>query len=87
MTISHDLHRRRRKPLEPYFSRMGVTRLEPTLAELLGKLTRRLENLKGTGVVLRMEHVFAAFSADVIGRLCFEDKKDFLDNPHFAMQL
>ena len=46
MTISHDLHRRRRKPLESYFSRMGVTRLEPTLAELLEKLTRCLENLK-----------------------------------------
>ncbi|KAL2859925.1 uncharacterized protein BJX67DRAFT_386495 [Aspergillus lucknowensis] len=35
VTIGHDHHRKRREPLEPYFSRSGVTKLEPMVAELV----------------------------------------------------
>ena len=84
LTTSHDLHRLRRKPLEPFFSRMGVSRLQPILAEVVQKLAWRLEALKGTHSVVRLDHAFSAFSGDIIGRICWEGKEEFLDDPNFA---
>lgn len=86
LTTDHDLHRRRRKPLEPFFSRAGVARLEPMIAEVVGKLADRFEALRGSGAVVRLDHAFIAFSGDIIGRLCCEDRPDFLDDPNFAPQ-
>lgn len=86
LTTDHDLHRQRRKPLEPFFSRLGITRLEPTIAEVVGKLVGRFEALKGTRTVIRLDHAFTAFSGDIIGELCCENRKSFLDDPNFAPQ-
>lgn len=86
LTKSHDLHRRRRKPLEPFFSRLGVSRLEHVLADVVAKFNRRLEAFRGTNTVIRLDHAFAAFSGDVIGRICCEDRKDFLEDPRFAAE-
>lgn len=86
LTTPHDLHRRRRKPLEPFFSRLGVTRLEPMIAEVVGLVNRRFEALRETGTVIRLDHVFVAFSGDVIGRLCCEDHTDMLEDAEFTPQ-
>ena len=72
--------------MEPFFSRLGVIRLEPMLHEVVGKLTRRFEAMKGTQSLVRLDHVFFAFSGDVIGRVCCEEREDFLDDPNFAPQ-
>ena len=84
MTTGHDLHRRRRRPLEPFFSRKGVSNLQPVLAEVAEKLAGRLEALKGTRTVVRLDHAFSAFSGDIIGRICWENQNDFLDDHDFA---
>ena len=84
LTTPHDLHRRRRKPLEPFFSRLGITRLWPILAEVVEKFAGRLEALKGTESVVRLDHACLAFSGDVIGQICWDDKEKFLDDPNFA---
>jgi hypothetical protein len=84
-TTRHELHRKRRKPLDPYFSKNGVTRLEPMVAELCEKLIiGRFESFKGTGKVVRLDHAFTAFSGDVISRLCIDDPPNFVDDPEFA---
>lgn len=84
LTTSHDLHRRRRKPLEPFFSRLGVSRLWPVLAEIVEKLAGRIEVLKGTGTVIRLDHACSAFSGDIIGQICWNNEEKFLDDPNFA---
>ena len=84
ITTSHDLHHRRRKPLTPFFSRLGVVRLWPVLAEVVEKFSGRLEALKGTGTVVRFDHACFAFSADILGQICWDDKDKFLDDPNFA---
>ena len=84
MTEEHDLHRRRRKPLEPFFSRSGVLRLQPLLAETIEKLDSRFAQAKGTGSVIRLDHAFFAMSGDVVGKLCWAEKEDFLDEPNFS---
>jgi cytochrome P450 len=84
-TTGHDLHRKRRKPLDPYFSRSGVTKLEPTVAELCEKLiVDRFESYRGTGKVIRLDHAFTAFAGDVISRLCIDDPPNFVDSPDFS---
>lgn len=62
-----------RKPLEPFFSRLGVSQLQPVLAEVVEKFVGRMEALKGSNSVIRLDH---AFSGDVIGMICWEDKKN-----------
>ena len=69
-TIHHDIHRHRRKPMEPYFSRKGVVRMEPVLKGLITTMVHRLDSFRGTGSVVRLDHVFSAFSSDVITAIC-----------------
>ncbi|KAH8746389.1 cytochrome P450 [Diaporthe sp. PMI_573] len=69
-TIYHDIHRLRRKPMEPYFSRKGVFRMEPVLKRLITTMVHRLDSFRGTGSVVRLDHVFSAFSSDVITAIC-----------------
>ncbi|KAI0400710.1 cytochrome P450 [Xylaria palmicola] len=87
LTTDHDLHRKRRKPLEPFFSRMGISRLQEMIAELAMKLEDRLREPQGQNRVIRLDHAFSAFSGDIIGRIClgdFEPGKEFLDDSEFS---
>ncbi|DAA75510.1 TPA_exp: Uncharacterized protein A8136_1584 [Trichophyton benhamiae CBS 112371] len=86
LTVDHDLHRRRRKPLEPFFSRQGIMRLQDMLAEVALKLESRIRALEGTNTVIRLDHAFSAFSGDIIGKICLDsgdDSKTFLSHPTF----
>jgi cytochrome P450 len=84
LTIDHDLHRRRRKPLEPFFSRKGISAFQPMLAEFVKKLESRLDSLSGTERVIRLDHAFFALSGDIMARICFDDGKSYLDDEDFA---
>lgn len=84
LTVDHDLHRKRRKPLEPFFSRLGISRLEPTIAQVVEKLDAHLKTLEGTNTVIRLDHAFSAFSGDIIRKICWKDEGDFLNDPNFS---
>jgi hypothetical protein len=66
LTTAHDLHRARRKPLEPYFSRLGIEQLEPTIHELVEKIIRRFVALEGTGAIVRLDHVMLCYTGDMV---------------------
>ncbi|KAL3431443.1 cytochrome P450 [Aspergillus tetrazonus] len=87
LTVDHTLHRKRRKPLEPFFSRKSIQELQPMLAEVTLKFEQRLRALSGTGTVVRLDHACAAFSGDIIAKICLDDVAEgdrFLDHPEFA---
>jgi cytochrome P450 len=90
LTRDHDLHRQRRKPLDPFFSRNGVQRLHGMLKETVLKLETRLREYSGTKRVIRLDHAFSAFSSDVMCHICLsgglgdEKRADFLDDPDFS---
>ncbi|KAK3491096.1 cytochrome P450 [Neurospora hispaniola] len=88
MTIDHDLHRQRRKPFDPFFSRMAInTRYWPMLAEKAVFLESRIREYKGQGKAVRLDRAFSAFSADCIERICTDDLEPgdgFLDQPDFG---
>ncbi|KAI0812130.1 cytochrome P450 [Xylaria sp. FL0064] len=87
LTTDHNLHRKRRKPLEPFFSRMGITRLQGMLAEVALHLESRLREFEGQRKVVRLDHALSAFSGDIIGRICLGDvgpDDKFLNDLDFA---
>lgn len=86
LTVGHDLHRKRRKPLEPFFSRSGVSKLEPIVHEFSAKLVDRFEALKGTGYVIRLNDAFSSFAGDVMSKVCCEKSSNFLEDPNFTPQ-
>ncbi|KAF3020206.1 hypothetical protein E8E14_011129 [Neopestalotiopsis sp. 37M] len=67
LTHEHDLHRNRRKALDPFFSRAAIRNWEPLLASLLLRFDQRLNEKRRT--VTRLDHAFVAFSGDVIRSL------------------
>jgi cytochrome P450 len=79
----HDLHRRRRKPIEPYFSRHGVLKFEPLIQECAEKLGNRFSSLMGTGRIVRIDHAMEAYTADIVRRICIDEPQDFLDDENF----
>lgn len=84
MTVEHDHHRLRRKPMEPFFSKGSIARLEDRLIELTVTMVQRLDEFKGTGSVLRFDHVFAAMAGDVVNVLCIANPTmSFLRHPDF----
>lgn len=85
LTTGHDLHRKRRKPLEPFFSRIGIARLQPMLAELTRHCEARIQQFKKSNQAIRLDHAYTAFSGDVIQKICLGDESiGFLDKPDFA---
>lgn len=84
-TVGHELHRKRRAPLDPYFSRSGISKLEPMVWELTDKLiVERFGSFEGTGKVVRLDHAFTAYSGDIINRLCIDDPPNLIDDPEFS---
>ncbi|KAE8368484.1 cytochrome P450 [Aspergillus caelatus] len=71
LTVDHNLHRKRRKPLEPFFSRAGIVRLEPVLVEMARKLESRLRH----DIIRRV----CFGKDDDVGGL-FMDQPDFLSD-------
>ncbi|KAK3345528.1 cytochrome P450 [Neurospora tetraspora] len=88
MTIDHDLHRQRRKPFDPFFSRMAInTRYWPMLTDKALFLESRIRGYRGQGKAVRLDRAFSAFSADCIERICTDDLEPgdgFLDQPDFG---
>ncbi|KAF2113824.1 cytochrome P450 [Lophiotrema nucula] len=84
LSTEHDLHRRRRKPLDPYFSRQGVKALEATLVKLADRLMCRLGRLKGSGKLVRLDHAYVAFAGDVMSALCCETTTNLVEDEHFG---
>ncbi|KAL8745625.1 MAG: hypothetical protein Q9190_002256 [Brigantiaea leucoxantha] len=83
---NHELHRRRRKPLEPFFSRLGIDKMESMIIEEAQLLNTRMDGLKGSKSVIRLDHVFSAFAGDVIGRICCETPPNMMNEASFGLQ-
>lgn len=71
-TPSHEIHKARRKAVEPFFSRQNIARIEPMIVEQATILDERLRQISGSGKVVTLEHAIFAFASDVVGRICCE---------------
>lgn len=82
--MPHDLHRQRRKHLESFFSRQGVTRIEDIIAGEARHLDERLTNLAGTGTVIRIDHAFTALTGDLIAHVACGQRPGLIDDAEFS---
>lgn len=73
-TRDHDLHRRRRAVLSPFFSQQKVRSLAPTINQILELLLGRIDdasNLEGEKGVLKLDPLIRAATTDVIQSYAF----------------
>ena len=47
-------------------------------------LNARLDTLRGSKSVIRLDHVFSAFAGDVIGRICCETPPNLMNQAEFG---
>jgi cytochrome P450 len=61
-TPGHDLHRKRRAALNPYFSKAKVRSLQPRIEEVLDKLMGRFEGFQKSGEPMTISLAYAALT-------------------------
>lgn len=70
-TKDHDMHRKRRSVLNPYFSKQNVRRLEPIINHTLQTLLDRMKCWASDGKPVRISVPFRAVTKDIIQAYCF----------------
>jgi cytochrome P450 len=83
-TVSHDLHRARRAPLNHFFSTRSVLKLEPMVKDMVEKLCARLDEFRDTGRPVNMRNATAALAMDVVTQYAFAKPYASLDDENFA---
>ncbi|KAF4539343.1 Cytochrome p450 [Lasiodiplodia theobromae] len=86
-SLTHDLHRTRRAPLQRLFSRPMVMKLEPLIKQNIVKLYKNVETWAGTGRPLPVVDAISCFATDVITEYCFGQSYGFLDDPTMKKSL
>lgn len=87
-TLDHDLHRKRRAIVSPYFSKRAITGIEPVINERLDALCSRLEEMmRAQGVTVDLTSAFSAFTADVVTYHFYGSYPDYLGSEDFKYEL
>jgi len=81
--ISNEEHRRRRAPLNNFFSRRAVFDLEDIVQEKAAKLCRRVRDALDAGKQADLRSGLRAVSIDVLTEYAFADCWNHLDAPDF----
>ncbi|KAK8108717.1 Cytochrome P450 monooxygenase sdnE [Apiospora sp. TS-2023a] len=84
-TVDHHLHRLRRAPLNPFFSKKSITDKEPQIRDKVEHLCRRFAAAAGTGEVVRLDVAFTALTMDIITDFAFGARTRHLDEPDFGL--
>ncbi|KAI9727815.1 MAG: hypothetical protein M1834_007962 [Cirrosporium novae-zelandiae] len=82
-TTDHYLHRLRRAPMNPFFSKQRILALEPSVRALLDKLCERLEEVKRSGKPVKIGDPYSCFTADVVTEYTMGEAYHYLDSPDF----
>jgi cytochrome P450 len=96
-TMDHELHRKRRMALNPFFSKRSVQSLEPVIREKVDGLLARLRKTLNTNLVVDLSTAYAAPTVDIVSEYVFGEcinslQKDgwgvaWLDLLHFGVQV
>ena len=83
-TVSHELHRARRQPLNQFFSRASVAKLEPVIKSKIDTLCRRLEAIRGSGAAMALNLAYTCLTTDIITEYSFGRSWGYIDRDDFA---
>ncbi|TVY28882.1 Cytochrome P450 monooxygenase [Lachnellula hyalina] len=82
--IEHDLHRKRRDSLNPFFSTKSVMKLAPQIQAK----TAQLEDIFATSLaqdkIVNLSDFYFAFASDVVSQYCFSRNQNILARPQQA---
>lgn len=82
--VDHRHHRQRRAPMNPLFSKQSISRLEPTINEMIEKLCFRLSEFKQSGQPVNMKLAYSCLATDVVTLYAFNKCWNYLDHPEFS---
>ncbi|GAW24070.1 hypothetical protein ANO14919_136500 [Xylariales sp. No.14919] len=83
-TPGHDIHAVRRKPLDKYLSRQNVVRLQSIIHEEIRALERKMLEAQSTGVPVRLDCAFTAFTGDIVGHIACGESPQLLEGKDFT---
>ncbi|KAK3688289.1 cytochrome P450 [Podospora appendiculata] len=83
-TVGHDLHRKRREPLNPFFSHRSIARLAPKLHDKIQQLEENLARAAAAGDVVNLSDLYYAFANDIVNEYCFGHSQNLLADPPLA---
>lgn len=87
-TVGHDLHKRRRKALNPYFGKRQLQHFGSFIQSRVDKICERLaEEYAGKGRILNWSDVWACYAGDNVIQYCFATNEDFLSIRDFKAPL
>jgi cytochrome P450 len=84
MTIEHELHRKRRGALNPFFSKASILANIPIIQEKLAVMVDRLDKISGSREVLDLEAVYLALTTDVLTQCSYGWTYDYIHHPEWA---
>lgn len=79
-TANHDLHKKRREALNPFFSKKSVIGLGPMIADKVQELSARLEECMKQQTPVNLSDLYFAFAMDVVSQYSFGTNEDLLGN-------
>lgn len=83
-TPDHEVHRRRRAAISPFFAKRKIYEQAPMIQEQVDKICHRLvTEYSGTRKDLCMNDLFSSYVSDVIMTYAFNRSYGFLDRPDF----
>ncbi|KAF4629085.1 hypothetical protein G7Y89_g9065 [Cudoniella acicularis] len=83
-TVKHELHRRRREALNPFFSTKSVATFEPIIQEKVSKLQALIEKHIQNQTPINFSDVYFGFAQDVVSHYSFGHDKNLLENENKA---
>lgn len=85
MTVEHEIHRKRRGALNPFFSKASIVANQPVIQEKLAIMCERLDKIVGSREVLDLEAIYLALTTDVLTQCSYGWTYDYIHNPEWAM--
>lgn len=86
MTVEHEVHRKRRGALNPFFSKASIVSHIPIIQEKLAIMCDRLDKIVGSREVLDLEAVLLAVTTDVLTQCSYGWTYDYCHDPAWAMK-
>lgn len=86
-TIPHNLHKMRRTPLNPFFSKRAVNECTGIIQSCVSKLCTRLEEYHASQTPVDLQLAYGALTVDVITLYCLGRSYGSLEKPDFDPQL
>lgn len=83
-TEDHNLHKMRRRPLEPLFSRRAIDLAQENIWTFAKRVEELFNKAKGTGNVISLNRAFSAFVDDAVSETCFGKSIGLLEDEDFS---